>query len=93
MKRPSDRVILAYSIGTSAFLLFMYLDFAWLKVDLVLMGVIRELFTIPCLIAQPILWLVAFRAFYSSRFKVGYASFFALLITSATLTLTSISFL
>ncbi len=93
MEHRSDKIILLCSVATSVFFLLVYLDYVWFKSDLVVVGVIREIFTIPCFFAQAVLLLLASRAFYSSRFDVRSSAFVALFLTTITLTLILISHL
>ena len=47
----TDRAVLAFSVLASAYVAFLVLDFYAFKLDWVLLGVVRELLTIPLFLA------------------------------------------
>ena len=66
----SDKIVFFASIGTTAFLLLLYLNSTVFKSDIVLTGVFQELMTLPCILAQPILLFLAIRGFYLNKYKI-----------------------
>ena len=47
----TDRAVLAFSVLASAYVAFLVLDFYVFKLDWILLGVVRELLTIPLFLA------------------------------------------
>ena len=47
----TDRAVLAFSLAAAAYLAFLALDFHVFKLDSILLGVVRELLTIPLVLA------------------------------------------
>jgi len=46
------------------FLLLIYLNYAVIKSDFVLIGVFQEMLTIPCMLIQPVLLIMSIRSIY-----------------------------
>lgn len=79
--KTTDKYIFLASIITVVFLLLVYLNYAIFKLDFVLIGVLRELLTIPCILAQPILLFLSLRKFIEIKFKVKSYAFCTSIIT------------
>ena len=47
----TDRALLAFSVLAAAYVAFLVLDFYVFKLDWILLGVVRELLTIPLILA------------------------------------------
>lgn len=86
-KRALDLYVLIGAIATSSFLLFIYLNYKIIQSDLVIIGVIQELLTIPSLLAQPVLLFFALKEFKKTKYKVWSYSFFSSLILTASIVL------
>lgn len=54
-----DRTIFLFSIGSLAYLGFLYMNSKYFKIDAIGVGVIQELLTIPVIVAQFVLLIVA----------------------------------
>jgi len=49
--------------------MFIYLNSTYIKSEFVLIGVIQELLTIPCLLLQPILLFIALLKLFKGNYK------------------------
>lgn len=90
-KSASQQKIFLFSLVTFSVLLLIYLNYAFFKRDYVWIGVIQELITIPCLLAQPVLLFFAAKGFFNNGFRVQSYSFasIVLLIIAMSVTLGS----
>lgn len=87
-KSESDeKVIFIASIGTSLFLLLIYMNSSLFHSDFQLIGVVQELFTIPCIIGQPVFLFLAIRFLYKSNFSIRTFSFMTAIVSLITLIL------
>lgn len=55
----TDRAVLAFSVLASAYVVFLLLDYYVLKLDWILLGVVRELVTIPLFVAVAVAFVFA----------------------------------
>ena len=49
--KRTDRSLLAFSLAASAYFAFLALDYHWLRLDSVALGIVVELLTIPLIVA------------------------------------------
>lgn len=80
----ASKVIFLFSILTTLFFTFLFLNDCCIKSDFVLIGVVQELFTIPCLLLQPtLLFIVLLKIFKGNHQGKTYLLFsgFILLTT------------
>lgn len=80
-----NKVIFYTSLGCSSFLLLLYLNYTFFKLDHVLVGVFHEMFILPCAAIQPFLVFISAKDFYNKNYKLISYSFFSLIISSITL--------
>lgn len=88
----SNKTTFYLSILTSLFFLFLYVNNVYLKSDFVLIGVLQELFSILFLLTQPVLLVIACRAFIKNVFKLNSYSFITILVLLTSIGLTWLSF-
>ncbi|WP_299889390.1 hypothetical protein [uncultured Lacinutrix sp.] len=65
----SEKIILTLSIFTALFLVLLYLNNTIFHFSFVLIGVLQEMLTIPCILGQPLLLFFAARGIYNNRFR------------------------
>jgi hypothetical protein len=71
----NDRVLFILSIICFFFFCCLYF-LNYYKIDVVIIGVLRELLTIPALLAIPVLLFLSFRSLYRSHWKFqSYAAY------------------
>ncbi len=92
-KPQSNKFVFYASIATATFLLLLYLNTTYFKLDFVLIGVVQEMLTLPAMFAQPVLMLMAGRAFDLNGYKIKSYSFFAILISLTTFLIVVSSFI
>lgn len=67
----SDRNLLVYSILTGLYIGFLHLNYNIFHWDFILLGVIRELITIPIMIGQLLLLFLLLHRVVKIKFKVN----------------------
>lgn len=84
----SKTFVLYASIFTSLFFLMLYINNVHIKSNFVLIGVLQELLTIPFLLIQPVLLILAFKGLIKASYNVLSHSFLsvAILLTSMSIT-------
>ena len=76
---PSGWRLLAFSIFAPLFLFLIHLNHTVFKSRFVLIGVAQEMFTIPCILGQPLLFILAIIGLCKKKFnapKYAYISIF-----------------
>ena len=61
VQSKSTGTLLTISIVTSMILFLFFLDYAVFRADLKIVDVVREMVIIPCVLAQPVLLILALR--------------------------------
>lgn len=89
----SEIGILLLSLISSLFFAFLFLDFYYFKIDFVLVGVFRELLTIPFLILQPILAIASILKILKKEQKTSTLSYVSLAILVISIFTTYYNFL
>ncbi|MDO5979746.1 hypothetical protein [Flavivirga spongiicola] len=84
----ADRNIFYISVITSSFLMMIYINHTYTKLSFVLLGVIQEMFTIPCVLIQPVLLYLALRNFFKVKFKLKPYISFTVVISLTTMVFT-----
>ena len=87
-----DKVIFYISVASSTFLLLMYLNYSVFKSDFVLIGVVREMFTFPSMMAQPVLIIIGGIGFDLNQRQLKSYAFYTVLISLTTFLLLIYSF-
>lgn len=84
----AKKMVLYASILTSLFFLMLYLNNVHFKSSFVLIGVFQELLSIPFLLIQPVLLVLAFKGLIKESYNVLSYSFLsvAILLTSMSIT-------
>ena len=67
----TDRAVLAFSVLASAYVAFLALDFYVFKLDWILLGVVRELLTIPLFLAVAAVFVFAVVRLLADRQSVN----------------------
>ena len=67
-KSISERLIFMWSLFTSLFLLFTYLNYSIFHLDNVIIGFFHELLIIPCILIQPVFLFFALKRFYMKKY-------------------------
>jgi len=83
-----EYIILSTSLITSCILLFVYLNSTFFKWNYFLIGVFQEVFTIPCILIQPMLLIMILKVFSNMKLKIIPRIFFTLTICLTTFILT-----
>ncbi len=81
------------SILSSAFLLFTYLNYSLFKLDASVLGVLHELFTLPSIVCQPVLFVLAFLKLKSKNSGYDKMMIATLILSALTLLILCMSFL
>ena len=84
----ADRNIFYISVVTSSFLMMIYINAVYVKWPFVLLGVFQEMFTIPCMLTQPVLLFLALKKLFKVTFKMKSYIFFTMVISLTTIILT-----
>jgi len=84
-KHQQDQVVFYVTLVGSFFLLTLYLNDTYFKIDHVLVGVFRELGTLPSAGMIPFLVFISAKRFYEKKYSVISYTFLSLLISSITL--------
>ena len=84
----TDKTIFYISVITALFLMMIYINNTYTKLSFVLLGVFQEMFTIPCLLIQPVLLYLSMKRFFRVKFKIKKHTFFAIAISLITMILT-----
>ena len=88
-----DRNILALSIFVLLYFTFLLLNSAYFKIDSVVMGFIQELVTIPIIIGQLVLLVLAWKKFKQSNYLIRTWTFVSVIILVASNCFVIVSFL
>ena len=75
--------VLAFSALASAYVAFLVLDFYVLKLDLILLGVVRELLTIPLFLAVAVAFVFVVVSVLANRRSVNHCNAASALIVFA----------
>ena len=67
----TDRAVLAFSVLASAYVVFLLLDYYVFKLDWILLGVVRELMTIPLFFAVAMAFVFAVVQILTHRSSVN----------------------
>lgn len=87
------KIMMLSSLISSFFLVLLYINYTFIKLDFVLIGVIREIITIPCILAQPIILFLSLKELYLNHFKGSSTLFISAIVSFITLVFVIISFL
>jgi len=93
MLQISDRILFYASCGLAAYFGFLLLDAFLLHIDFVLVGVFRELLTIPAVVLLLFLLVLTTIRWFNAKFKVNgylFLSLSLLMITCATIVLVTV---
>ena len=89
----TDKIILLFSVLTTLFFALLFLNNSYIKSDFVLIGVVQELFTIPCLLLQPTFFFIAVKRLFKVKGQGMLYLLFSILILLISITVTWISFI
>ena len=88
LEKVNNKQLLVASIVVSAYFLFLFLNESVLRWRYIVIGFVQELFTIPLLLALPIMLFLSIKRSRKDQFSVTKPSLwaFALLLITATVT-------
>lgn len=88
-----EKLVLAFSIFAPLFLFLIYLNHTVFKSRYVLIGVMQEMFTIPCILGQPLLLILAIIGLYKKKFKTPNYVYLSIIILIIGISLTVVQFI
>lgn len=88
----AKKFVLYASVLTSFFFLMLYVNNAYFKSNIVLIGVFQELLTIPFLLIQPVLLVLAFKGLIKESYTILSYSFLSVAILLISMSITWASF-
>ena len=88
-----EKILLGLSIFAPLFLFLIHLNHTVFKSRFVLIGVVQEMFTIPCILGQPFLLLFAVIGLYKKKFKEPKYAYISIAILVIGISLTVAKFI
>ncbi|MEH6535438.1 MAG: hypothetical protein V7719_03525 [Psychroserpens sp.] len=88
----AKKLVLYGSMITSLFFLMLYFNTVYFKSTFALIGVFQELLTIPFLLIQPVLLVLAFKGLIKESYNVLSYSFLSVVMLLASMSITWSSF-
>jgi len=89
----SEKLLLAFSIFAPLFLFLIHLNHTVFKSRFVLIGVAQEMFTIPCILGQPLLFIWAIIGLRKKKFKAPKYAYISIVILIIGISLTVVRFI
>jgi hypothetical protein len=89
----SEKILLGLSIFAPLFLFLIHLNHTVFKSRFVLIGVVQEMFTIPCILGQPLLLTLAIIGLYKRKFKEPKYAYVSIVILVIGISLTVANFI
>ncbi len=88
----TNRNLFFLSTAIVLYFLFLYFNASMLHLDFIWMGVMQELLTLPLLMFQVFLFVLAFRQTWNEKFSLDNYAFWALLLLTVCCFFTIFSF-
>ncbi len=92
-KVTTEKIILALGAFAPLFLFLLYLNHKIFHCRFVLIGVVQEMLTIPCILGQPLLLFLAIRGLCLNKFQERIYAKIAIVILVVGIALTISSFI
>lgn len=89
----SEKLLLSFSIFAPLFLFLIHLNHTVFKSRFVLIGVVQEMFTIPSILGQPLLLILAIIGLYKKKFKNPKYAYVSIVILIVGISLTVAKFI